>query len=199
MDTLLLVRHALAGSNRDGLASCLAPGEGLTAEGVEQARSLGELLADDEIELGVATDLSRTGETLDLALGGRNAERIVVPELNEIHFGRYEAGPLSEYRAWAAAHPPDEPAPGGGESRAEAAARYARGLRHLLGRPERTILFVGHALVVRYVLDAAAGLVPAPVMEPVAHAAPFRLGEQDVRAATDLLERWSRTPRFRSR
>ena len=36
----LLARHAFAGSNRDGIASCAVPGEGLTPEGVEQARSL---------------------------------------------------------------------------------------------------------------------------------------------------------------
>ena len=35
MDELVLARHGLAGSNRDGLASCTAPGEGLVPEGVE--------------------------------------------------------------------------------------------------------------------------------------------------------------------
>lgn len=198
MRTLILARHALAGSNRDGLASCLAPGEGLTEEGVEQARRLGELLAGERIGLGAATDLSRTLETLELALGGREVERILVPELNEIRFGSFDGGPLAEYRAWAASHPPDVPAPGGGESRAEAAARCARGLERLLERPEDVVLFVGHALVLRYVLDAAEGLVPAPAMAPVPHAEPFRLGADEVRAAAGLLAEWSRTPRFRA-
>ena len=93
---------------------------------------------------------------------------IVVPELNEIHFGSFDGGPLDTYRAWAAAQSPDERAPGGGESRADAAARFASGLRILLARDEDAILLVGHALMLRYTLDAAAGLVPAARMTPVA-------------------------------
>ncbi len=197
METLLLVRHALAGSNRDGTASCAVPGEGLTEEGVEQARRLRAVLDGVELELAVATELRRTQETLELALDGRRVSRIVVPELNEIDFGSFDGGPLDVYRSWAAAHPPTVSAPGGGESRAAAAARYARGLRLLLGRPEKTVLAVGHALATRYVLDAARGLVPAALMPPVEHAVPHRLASRDVQAAARLLEEWSEAPRFR--
>ena len=123
--------------------------------------------------------------------------RLVLPELDEIDFGSFEGGSLPEYRAWAASHLPDEPAPGGGESRADAAARFARGLEVVLGRPERVALVVGHALFVRYVLDAAGGLVPAPLMTPVDHASPYRLGVHDVEAAVKLLTKWSRAPQFR--
>lgn len=198
METLLLARHAFAASNRDGgTASCTPPGEGLTEEGVEQARLLARELADEPVDLGVSTELRRTRETLELALAGREVPRIVVPELNEIHFGRFDGGPLSAYRAWAWAELPDVPAPGGGESRAEGAARYARGLRTLLGRPESVVLAVGHALSIRYVVDAVTGVVPAARMAPVAHAAVHRLGSRDVSAAADLLEAWSLDPRFR--
>jgi alpha-ribazole phosphatase len=198
METVFLARHALAASNRDGLAAGTAPGEGLTPEGVEQARRLGELLAREALDLGVATDLRRTQETLELALEGRNVPRIVVPELNEINFGRFDGGRLLDYRAWAGAESPSLEAPGGGESRAQAAARYARGLKVLVGRPEARALVVGHALAVRYILDAAAGLVPAALMEwPVEHAMPHRLAAEELRRAADLLERWTRAPRFR--
>ncbi|HXF97720.1 MAG TPA: histidine phosphatase family protein [Gaiellaceae bacterium] len=198
MELLILARHALAGSNLGPLASCAVPGEGLTPEGVEQARRLGARLADEPIELGAASELRRTQETLALALDGRDVPRIVVPELNEIHYGSFDAGPLERYRTWAAAEHPLTPAPGGGESRAQAAARYARGLRRLLARREAVVLAVGHALLVRYVLDAARGLVPAPlVREPVEHAVPHRLAADEVRAAAHLLEEWSRSPRFR--
>jgi probable phosphoglycerate mutase len=197
--TLLLARHARAASNRgDGTASCTAPGEGLTADGVSEGRRLAESLAGESVDLGVYTELRRTQETLGLALVARDAPRLVVPELNEIHFGRFDGGPLDDYREWAAAAPPDTHAPGGGESRAVAAARFARGLRVVLERPEETILAVGHALVVRYVLDAAAGLVPAARMAPVAHAVAHSLARVDVETAADTLERWSRAPRFRS-
>jgi probable phosphoglycerate mutase len=197
MEALLLVRHALAGSNRDGLASCLPPGEGLTPEGREQALALGASLAGRDLDLAVSTGFARTVETLELALGERPVPRLVVPELGEIRFGSYDGGPLDEYRAWAASEPPDTQAPGGGESRAEAAARFAAGLRRLLERPERTTLVVAHALVVRYVLDASGGLVPAARMTPVEHARAYPLGAGAVRRAARILEAWSRAPRFR--
>ena len=188
METLFLARHGLAGSNRDGLAACTAPGDGLTEQGAEQARRLGELLADERIDLGIATDHLRTQETLELALDGREVPRIVVPELNEIDFGSFDGGLLLDYRAWAGTHPPDLQAPGGGESRADAAARYAKGLRALLARPEPTVLAVGHALAVRYVLDAVEGLVPAALMaSPVEHAVPHRLIAAALGAAATLL------------
>lgn len=198
MERLLLARHAFAGSNRDRIASCAVPGEGLTAEGVEQARLLASSLAGDEIALGVASELARTQETLELVLAGRSAARLAVGDLNEIGFGSFADGPLDEYRRWAASHSPVEPAPGGGESRATAAARYARGIRRLLDRPERTVLHVGHALAVRYVIDAARGLVPAPLMTPVEHTDVVRLTALEVRSAATLLEDWSRSPRFRA-
>lgn len=196
--TIFLARHALAGSNRDGLAACTAPGVGLTPEGVEQARRLGELLEREEIDLGIATDHLRTQETLEHALAGREVRSIVVPELNEIHFGSFDGGLLVEYRAWAGAEPPSVHAPGGGESRAEAAARYARGLSIVLERPEENVLVIGHALAVRYVLDAADGLAPAALLaSPVDHARPHRLDAGELRRAAELLEEWSRAPVFR--
>jgi broad specificity phosphatase PhoE len=197
MEQLILVRHAAAGSNRDGTTSCTPPGASLTDDGVAQARRVAELLAGEEVSLGVATRLVRTQETLGHALTGRSVPCIVVPELDEIDFGLFDGGSLAEYRAWAASHPPDERAPGGGESRAEAAARFADGLRVVLERAEPVVLLVGHALFVRYVLDAAVGLVPAPVMVPVDHATPYRLAVEDVEPATRLLSDWSRAPRFR--
>jgi broad specificity phosphatase PhoE len=197
MERLILVRHALSGSNRDGLASCTFPGDGLTPEGREQALALRGVLDGTGIDLGVATDFARTRETLELALGDRDVARIVVPELNEIHFGRFDGAPLDEYRAWAATELPSTLAPGGGESRAAAAARFASGIQRLLERPERTALVVAHALVVRYVLDAAEGLVPAARMSPVEHARPFPVGAAAARDAASLLAEWSRDPRFR--
>jgi broad specificity phosphatase PhoE len=197
MERVVLVRHALAASNRDGMCSYAPPGEGLTPDGVEQARQLRAVLEDEPIDLGVATELRRTQETLELALDGRRVPTIVVPELNEINFGSFEGGLLDRYRTWAGAEQPTTPAPGGGESRAGAAARFARGLRAVLTRPERAALVVGHALVVRYVLDAAVGLAPAARMAPLEHAIPFRLEASEVEAAAQLLEGWSGDPRFR--
>jgi broad specificity phosphatase PhoE len=197
MDELILARHGLAGSNRDGVASCTVPGEGLVPEGVEQARVLRALLAQERIALAVTSELARTQETLALALEGRDVVVVVVPELNEIDFGSFDGGPLDTYRSWAAAQTPNERAPDGGESRADAAARFARGLRAVLTRDEDKALLVGHALMLRYTLDAAEGQVPAARMAPVAHAHPHRLVRADVERAAALLESWSLAPAFR--
>ena len=196
MERLILARHGLAGSNRQGVASCTVPGDGLVPEGVEQAKALRALLAEEPIALAATTEFARTQETLALALDGRGIEVVVVHELNEIDFGSFNGGLLDDYRAWAAARSPSERAPGG-ESRADAAARFGGGLRVLLERDEDVVLLVGHALMVRYALDAAAGLVPAARMAPVAHAHPHRLERADVERAAALLESWSSAPRFR--
>jgi len=198
VNSLILSRHGFAGSNRAGVASCATPGEGLVPEGVEQGRALRALLADVRISLAATTEFSRTQETLALALEGRDVGVIVVPELNEIDFGAYDGGPLDVYRAWAAEQTPSEPAPNGGESRADAAGRFARGLRLLLALDEDVVLLVGHALMLRYTLDAAAGLVPAARMAPVEHAKPYRLERADVERAAELLESWSLAPAFRA-
>ena len=48
--------------------SSAPPGEGLSDLGVEEALALREAIAHEPIELGVATRLLRTQETLELAL-----------------------------------------------------------------------------------------------------------------------------------
>ena len=198
MRQLLLVRHGFAGSNRDGLASSTVPGDGLTEEGVAQARSLARELESEHIDVALTSRLRRTQQTLELALEGRDVPVVVEAELDEIHFGSFDGGALDAYRAWAASHPPDEPAPGGGESRAQAASRFARGLRLVLARPEERVLVVGHALAIRYLIDAAEGHVPAARMSPIEHAFPYRLERKDAERAATLLETWSDAPAFRS-
>jgi len=197
MQELVLVRHGFAGSNRDDVASSTVPGEGLTAQGVEQARALRETLAAVTIDVAMTSRLARTQETLALAVDGRGIPVVIAEELDEIRFGSFDGGPLETYRAWAASRPPGEPPPGEGESRAQAAARFARGLRLVLARPEETVLVVGHALSIRYLVDAANGDVPAARMEPVEHAFPYRLGRHEAERAAALLEAWSSAPRFR--
>ena len=169
----------------------------MTPEGVEQAKRLRDVLASEPVDLGVASELRRTQETLELILAGRDVPRIVVSELDEIHFGSFDGGPLEVYRAWAAAEPPNVPAPGGGESRAAAAARFARGLKQVLAQPATHVLVVGHALVLRYIIDAARGLVPAARIAPVEHAVAQHLTAAEALTAVELLEEWSHAPRFR--
>jgi len=199
VEQLILARHAHAASNADDVVSCTPPGGGLSPVGVEQSGSLGALLGDESIDLGVCSELRRTCETLSLALGAREVARIALPAWNEIHFGAYEGGPLADYRAWAWSNEADAPCPGDGESRAAAARRVAGVLELLLGRAERTVLAVGHALPVRYVLDAAEGSTPQPRITPVAHAVPHRLSARQVETAARVLRSWAAAPAFAPR
>ena len=155
--------------------SSTPPGAGLSEQGREEALALRETLAYEEIDLGIASQLLRTQETLALALGGREVPTTIFDGLNEINFGAYEGGPLADYRIWAWTNEPDDECPGGGESRTEAALRFAAALDVLVGHSEERILVVSHALPLRYVIDASDGRFPAARIDHVDHATPFVL------------------------
>lgn len=174
----------------------MPPGEGLSEQGASESLELRATLASEEVDLGVATPLVRTQETLDLALGERQIERVVLPALREIGFGAFEGGPLADYRAWAWSHAPDAECPGGGESRAEAALRVAGALDALLDRAEDVVLAVSHALPIRYVVDASDGTFPTARITPVPHAEPFSLDADAVRLAATTLRAWATAPAF---
>jgi broad specificity phosphatase PhoE len=198
MERLILVRHgesefsARSACNGDPRAA----NGGLTARGRDEARALADTLTDEPIDLCATSEFARTRETADLALAGRDVPRIVVPELNDIRFGRFEGAPLDEYRVWAHAAGPGEACPGGGESRAEAALRFAAGYRVLLARPEDTALVVCHALPIRYVLWASAGRDPSAFVESVGHCEPHAFAAAELERAVARLEAWAAAPAF---
>ena len=194
METLILARHgesefSLRGA-MNGDPTLAGP---LTTAGEEQARRLGEALRDDPIDLCVVTEFERTRQTADIALAGRDVPRLVVPELNDIHVGAYEGGPLETYLEWARTATPGD-VPQGGESRVAAAARVASGYRLLLARAEETILVVAHGLPIRYLLLTVAGEAPRPVLERVDYATPYRVTRAEVEEALADLERWCVSP-----
>jgi len=193
---LILVRHGHAASNVDGVVSSTPPGAGLPDQGREEALALRELLAYEKIDNGIASALLRTQETLALALGVRDVPTTIFGGLNEINFGAYEGGPLADYRTWAWTSEPDDECPGGGESRTDAALRFAAALDVLVARPEERILVVSHALPVRYVIDASDGRFPASRIDHVDHAVPFVLGEAEIVRAAVTLRVWAHAPRF---
>jgi broad specificity phosphatase PhoE len=194
VDRVVLARHGESERSVEGLTNgdprvpCA-----LTATGREEARRLGIELADDPIDLCVISEFERVRETADLALAGRDVPRLVLADLNDIRFGEYEGRPLTEYRAWAHAHGPEDVVPGG-DSRAQTVARYARAYRTILARPEATVLVVAHGLPVRYVLDALEGRNPAAAVAQVPYAEPFRLSAQELEAAVRRLESWVDSP-----
>ena len=128
----------------------------------------------------------------------REVPRLVVPELNDIRVGDFEGKLLTEYRAWARKHDPTAEPPGGGESRAATVRRFLRGYRIVLDRPEPTILVVAHGLPIRYLLNAVSRVDPAPVVEQVAYAVPFKVSATELTDAITRLEAWSATPAWRT-
>jgi len=198
VEQVLLVRHAESEFSVRGLTNGDPEIEvALTERGREQARLLGEHLTATEIDLCVVSEFQRAQETADLALGGRDLPRLVLPELNDIRFGEFEGRLLADYRAWAGAHGPEDEVPGG-ESRAESVSRYVAGFRTILARPEPTILVVAHSLPIRYVLNAAAGGLPKPAMEQVPYAEPFPLSAAELTEALERLQTWSLAPAWSS-
>jgi broad specificity phosphatase PhoE len=195
MDEVILARHgesefSVVGTvNGDPAVACA-----LTPTGEEQARRLGEKLADVELALCVTSEFERARQTADLALAGRDVPRLVLPDLNDVRFGGFEGGTLAGYREWAGANEPTVEAPGGGESRSATVARYVHAFREILARPERTILVVAHGLPIRYVLNALEGQNPAPLIEQVAYAEPYVLSHADFERAAHVLERWAARP-----
>jgi broad specificity phosphatase PhoE len=195
VDALILARHGESIFSERLLVNgeVAVPGP-LTITGEEEARALGRALADDAIDLCVTSEFERTRQTADVALAGRDVPRLVVPELNDPRYGRFEGGALEEYRSWAGAAASGDAVPGGGESRRAIVERYARGFRFLLERDERSILAVAHSLPIAYALAARDGAVPAARVPLVEHAHPYRFAAEELERAVTLLEDWCAAP-----
>jgi broad specificity phosphatase PhoE len=194
VETVILARHAESvfsvRARMNGDPAVAGP---LTGRGVAQAERLGEALREEPVDLCVVTEFERTRKTADITLKGREVPRLVVPELNDINVGKFEGGPLETYLAWARTASPLD-VPEGGESRAAAAARVARGYRIVLERHEEHVLVIAHGLPIRYLLLAVAGEGPRPVLGKVDYATPYKLTRQEVLEAVDDLERWAGAP-----
>jgi ribonuclease H / adenosylcobalamin/alpha-ribazole phosphatase len=195
VDTAILARHGESEfSVRGALNGDAGVPGALTAAGREQARRLGEQLAGTALDLCITSALQRTRETADDALGDRSVPRLVLPELNDPRYGRFEGALLSDYRAWAW-NEPSSAVPGpGGESRLALVERYAGAYRAVLARPEETILVVGHSLPTAYALAAREGRPPAPRVPLVEYAEPLPFTAEELDRAAAVLEAWVAAP-----
>jgi probable phosphoglycerate mutase len=192
---VLLTRHGESEFSVRGLLNGdrLVPG-GLTPAGREQALALGERLVDEPLDLCVTSALPRTIETADVALGGRRVPRLVVPELNDPLYGRFEGGRLDEYRRWAAGETSSAVPEPGGESRLEIVERYVRAFRMLVALPQEHVLVVAHSLPISYALAGRDGTVPAPQVPIVAYAEPYPFTREELQSVAALLESWTAAP-----
>jgi broad specificity phosphatase PhoE len=189
MRFFIFARHAESALNAAGLLSS-DPSRpiGLTPRGTEQARRLGQQLANLNIDLAVATRFLRTRETVELALHGTDIPLLVEPDLDEIRAGGFDGKPISAYWAWKDEHGRGERFPHG-ESLDDAVRRYADALRRLLGRSEAVTLIVGHELAIRYIVEAAAGANTLGLSEiRIANATPYLFNETALRSAAERLD-----------
>jgi broad specificity phosphatase PhoE len=161
----------------------------LTDKGRDEARLLGQQTAHIPIDLCVHTQFSRTLETAQLALAGRDVPFLEMPLLGDVALGELEGKTLEEYRAWKRAHTRRDPFPGG-ESLDEAARRYATAFEQLLERPETTILVVTHEIPLRYAINAAddSNDLDGPAHQ-LANATPYLFDDQALRRAVVQIRR----------
>lgn len=195
METAFLVRHGESEYSVDlRLNGDAAVDVGLTSRGREEATRLAGELSGTHFDVCVTSEFRRTLETADLALAGRDVPRLVVPELNDPRYGRFEGATLEEYRGWAdSARSDARPSPDG-ESRIDIVARYVRALRILLARTEDAILVVTHSLPIAYALATRDGELPQPRVPLVQHARVHPFTAAEVERAADTLEAWVAAP-----
>jgi broad specificity phosphatase PhoE len=160
----------------------------LTDDGREEARQLGIQVANVPLDLCVHTRFGRTLDTAATALAGRDVPMTVEPLLDDIDVGELEGRSIDDYRAWKRAHSRSDAFPGG-ESLDDAAFRYARGFRAVLGLPAERVLVVCHEIPLRYALNAAGGSdeLDGPVHQ-LRNATPYLFDEAALERAADQIE-----------
>ena len=197
MELAILSRHGESEYSARGLmngdTSVRVP---LSERGIREAEAMGGALAQEQIDLCVTSEFQRARETADIALGGRDVPRIVMPELNDPLYGRFEGADIDAFREWATSAPSTERAEPGGESRLEIVDRYAAGYRKVLDRPERTILVVCHSLPVSYALGAREGKSPSARVPLADHATPYPFTYEELDRVVRLLQEWVASPTF---
>jgi broad specificity phosphatase PhoE len=161
----------------------------LTEKGRAEARLLGQQVAHVRLDVCICTRFSRTRETAQLALEGRDVPIEMEPLLDNIDVGDLEGVALEDYRAWKREHTRRDPFPGG-ESLDAAALRYAQAFRKLLGRPQTSMLVVTHEIPLRYAINAADGSddLDGPAHQ-LANATPYLFDRDSLGRAVEGIER----------
>ena len=167
---ILLVRHGESRAASAGNPFPLVDGQGdpeLAEAGREQARKLGERLADHPIDAVYVTNLRRTHETAAPLCKVRNLEPAVVSDLREVHLGEWEGGifrikahegdprilEMHKQQEWGKIP--------GGETNAQLDERVWRGLQLIItSHPDQVVMVVVHGGVIGSILAQATGSEP---------------------------------------
>ena len=162
----------------------------LTDEGRAQVAALRDQIADIAVDLGVRTRFPRTQQTIGILLEGRDVPVVVCPDLDDVRLGEFEGHSVDDYRRFRDELGPDARPPGGGESRVDALARYARGFERLLAVDARAPLVVTHDIPIRFLANAVQGEDPldGPV-HAVANASLMLVTEDDLRRGVSAMQR----------
>jgi len=160
----------------------------LTDEGRSQAHKLGVEIANIGFDVCIYTRFSRTKETAEIALAGREIPLLEEPLLDDIDVGELEGKTIDDYRAWKRSHARQDPFPGG-ESLDDAALRYAQAFRRVLQLPHDTVLVVTHEIPIRYALNGASGSdsLDGPAHE-VENAVAYLFDDESLARAADGIE-----------
>lgn len=179
----IFARHAQSVANADGVLSADPTRSAvLTGRGRAQARALGAQLANVPINLAVCSRLSRSRETITIAMAGRSVPVLTEPDFDEVHVGDLNSKPIQAYWDWLATHTSGDRLPHG-ESLNDALRRYAGALRRLLARAGPVTLIVTHEFALRNITVAAAPDRPPWPATDFANAVPYLFGEHAVRRA----------------
>ena len=164
MGTLLIVRHGETEWNAEGRIQGHTD-IGLSENGAQQARSLGQRLADRQIDVAYSSDLKRTSETARLALGHRNVVLNETPRLREYHKGIFEGMTLTEIQTQ---FPDEYPkylekdlsyAPEGGETTRDVSTRMASIFQEIKAKHlDETVLVVSHGGALRAAMVSLLGM-----------------------------------------
>ncbi|MEY9995676.1 broad specificity phosphatase PhoE [Streptomyces sp. V4I8] len=157
---LLLVRHGQTPSNVDHLLDTGVPGAGLTALGEQQAAVLPEALADEDIEAVYASTLIRTQLTAAPLAAARGLE-VFAGDLEMVR-GDTEQGVLYMRTVFAWAAGDTGLRMPGGESGAEALARYDAVVAEAAESGAGTVAMVSHGAAIRLWTAARAANVDVP-------------------------------------
>ncbi|MFJ4791140.1 histidine phosphatase family protein [Streptomyces sp. NPDC088794] len=166
---LILVRHGQTPSNVAFVLDTAIPGPGLTALGEQQAAALPEALADEDIEALYASTMVRTQLTAAPLAAARGLDVVVRAGIRELSAGDLEMLPGDAERAriymrtvfaWAAGD--TELRMPGGESGAEALARYDAVVAEAADSGAGTVAMVSHGAAIRMWTAARAGNVDVP-------------------------------------
>ena len=164
MGQLYIVRHGETVWNREGRIQGHT-NVGLSHQGMEQARLLGQRLKPVPFDAAYASDLSRAADTAAVILDGRDVPISPTERLREYHKGAFEGMTEGELRAQ---YPNDYPgyvskdldyAPEGGESTRAVSERMASIINEIKERHlNDTVLIVGHGGSLRAAMMALLGM-----------------------------------------